>query len=154
MSVVEESAGRVFESILSEMDVCSIHLCDRLGHDRALSEKPATAGQLAEGTGTHPRYAREWLGEQAVTGIVDVMDETDDPDARRFTLPADDVGRLMYGSSILIYLPDGRSQPGSAVTRTAMCPDMLHRYATEAGFADLELLPIRTDFWRFCRLHR
>jgi 2-polyprenyl-3-methyl-5-hydroxy-6-metoxy-1,4-benzoquinol methylase len=72
--------------------------------------------------------------------------------AERFTAPGDEIERLMYGYSILICLPDGRSQPNSAATGTAMRPDTLRSYATEAGFARVEVLPIETDFWRFYRL--
>jgi hypothetical protein len=35
-----------------------------------------------------------------------------------------------------------------------MRPETLRRYATEAGFSELEVLPIETDFWRFYRLRR
>ena len=74
--------------------------------------------------------------------------------AETFTAPGDDIERLMYGYSILVCLPDGRSHPNSAATGTAMRPATLERYATEAGFASVEILPIETDFWRFYRLHR
>lgn len=355
MSGAEEFAERIFGSTLAAMDLFSMHLGDRLGYYRALAEEPATAGQLAERTGTDARYAREWLEQQAVTGIVEVLDETDDADARRFwlprghaevltnetslsfmaplprmlaavgvqlptlldayrrgggvswgrfgtdmreaqadvnrppfqqllgrqylrhvpdvferlsrgpsivadlgcgagwssigiaqafpqavvhgydvdsptvelarrnaseagvtdrvtfevvdatdptlsgdhdlviaiecvhdlarpveflatmkrlagdegavivgdmnvaatfTAPGDDIERLMYGYSILICLPDGRSHPDSAATGTAMRPETLRRYATEAGFSELEVLPVETDFWRFYRLRR
>jgi hypothetical protein len=33
-----------------------------------------------------------------------------------------------------------------------MRPPTLRRYASEAGFAEVEILPIETDFWRFYRL--
>ena len=353
MSGEERFAERVLGSVLATMDVFSIHLGDRLGYYRVLAEGPATAGRLAERTGTDARYAREWLEQQAVTGILEVEDETDDADARRFSLPAahaevltdetsfsflaplprmlaaaglqlpslldayrtgggvswqrfgsdmresqadinrpalqqllgreylrqvpdvferlssgpaavadlgcgagwssigiaeafplatvrgfdvdaptvelarknasdaavadrvtfevvdasdrslsgdhdlviaiecvhdlarpveflatmrrlaarsgavlvgdmkvaetftapgDDIERLMYGYSILVCLPDGRSQPDSAATGTAMRPSTLERYAKEAGFDSVEVLPIETDFWRFYRL--
>ncbi|MGH2679337.1 MAG: class I SAM-dependent methyltransferase [Actinomycetota bacterium] len=74
--------------------------------------------------------------------------------AETFTAPGDDIERLMYGYSILICLPDGRSQPGSVATGTAMRPETLERYATAAGFGRLEVLSIQTDFWRFYQLHR
>ncbi|MEX0984648.1 MAG: class I SAM-dependent methyltransferase [Actinomycetota bacterium] len=70
----------------------------------------------------------------------------------RFAAPAGDVDRLMYGTSILICLPDGMSHPGSAGTGTVMRPDTLRRYAQEAGFADIEILPIEHDFFRAYRL--
>lgn len=43
---------------------------DRLGLYRALAEAPATAAELAARTGTHERYIREWLGNQAAGGYV------------------------------------------------------------------------------------
>jgi hypothetical protein len=33
-----------------------------------------------------------------------------------------------------------------------MRPATLRRYATEAGFRDVEILPINNHFWRFYRL--
>jgi 2-polyprenyl-3-methyl-5-hydroxy-6-metoxy-1,4-benzoquinol methylase len=43
----------------------------RLGLYRALGEAPATAAELAERTGTHPRYIAEWLRGQAAGGYVE-----------------------------------------------------------------------------------
>jgi hypothetical protein len=33
-----------------------------------------------------------------------------------------------------------------------MRPDTLRTYARDAGFDDIEILPIETDMWRFYRL--
>ena len=33
-----------------------------------------------------------------------------------------------------------------------MRPSVLRGYAREAGFSDIEVLPIENDFWRFYRL--
>jgi len=33
-----------------------------------------------------------------------------------------------------------------------MRPDTLRRYAEEAGFADVDVLDIENEFWRFYRL--
>jgi hypothetical protein len=33
-----------------------------------------------------------------------------------------------------------------------MRPDLLRRYASEAGYGRTEVLPIEADFWRFYRL--
>jgi hypothetical protein len=70
-----------------------------------------------------------------------------------FTAPADEVERLMYGFSLLVCLPDGMSHPDSAGTGTVMRPATLRRYAREAGFREVDVLPI-DDFglWRFYRL--
>jgi 2-polyprenyl-3-methyl-5-hydroxy-6-metoxy-1,4-benzoquinol methylase len=353
MSDAQAFADRIFGAVVGTMDLFSIHLGDRLGYYRALTDGPASPTNLAERTGTDARYAREWLEQQAVTGIVEVEEDGGDPDARRyrlpeahaevltdatslrytvpvarmlsaagvqlpalvkayrtsggvpwasfgvdmresqadmnrpplqrllgteylravpdvserlssgpslvadlgcgagwssigiaeafpdtrvrgfdvdaptielarknaseagvadrvtfevadatdrsldgaydlviaiecvhdlakpveflasmrrladedgavivgdmkvaesFTAPGDEIERLMYGYSILVCLPDGRSQPDSAATGTVMRPETLRRYATEAGFDDVEILPIETDFWRFYRL--
>ncbi|GAA3102616.1 class I SAM-dependent methyltransferase [Streptosporangium carneum] len=83
-------------------------------------------------------------------GAVVVMDEAA---AESFTAPADETERLLYGFSLLICLPDGMSHKPSAGTGTVMRPDTLRRYATEAGFRDVEILPIEDfGFWRFYRL--
>ncbi|MEO3798898.1 methyltransferase domain-containing protein [Nonomuraea sp. B1E8] len=83
-------------------------------------------------------------------GAVVIMDEAV---GDSFTAPADDVERLMYGFSLLICLPDAMSEQPSAATGTAMRPGTLRRYAREAGFSDVEILPIKDfGFWRFYRL--
>jgi 2-polyprenyl-3-methyl-5-hydroxy-6-metoxy-1,4-benzoquinol methylase len=73
--------------------------------------------------------------------------------AESFTAPGDDVERVMYGFSVLHCLPVGMADQPSAATGTAMRPDTLRGYALEAGFRDVEVLPIENDFWRFYRLH-
>jgi ubiquinone/menaquinone biosynthesis C-methylase UbiE len=69
--------------------------------------------------------------------------------AESFSAPGDLTERLMYGFSVLHCLPVGREDADSAATGTVMRPDTLRRYAADAGFAGLEILPIDNDFWRF-----
>jgi SAM-dependent methyltransferase len=83
-------------------------------------------------------------------GAVVVMDERV-PDA--FTGPGDPVEQLFYGFSTLVCLPDGLSHDGSVGTGTVMRADTLRRYAEEAGFSRLEVLPIEHETFRFYRLH-
>ena len=83
-------------------------------------------------------------------GVVLVMDENV---AETFTAPGDDVEQLMYGWSITCCLPDGLATPDSVGTGTVMRTDTLRRYATEAGFTTVDVLPVRDDFFRFYRLH-
>lgn len=83
------------------------------------------------------------------SGIVVVMDEKV---SEAFSPDGDEVEQLMYGFSNFICLPDGLSHRGSVGTGTVMRPDTLREYAREAGFADLEVLPIDTDLWRFYKL--
>ena len=82
-------------------------------------------------------------------GAVIVMDERV---ADSFTAPGDEIERLMYTYSILCCLPVGLADSPSAGTGTVMRADTVRRYASEAGFADVEVLPIEHDFFRLYRL--
>ncbi|MCF6506492.1 class I SAM-dependent methyltransferase [Blastococcus sp. MG754426] len=82
-------------------------------------------------------------------GHVLVMDERV---AETFGAPGDDVERLMYGYSVMCCLADGLSSRPSVGTGTVMRPAVLRGYAREAGFTDVEVLPIADDFFRFYRL--
>ncbi len=70
-----------------------------------------------------------------------------------FSAPGDDVEKLMYGFSTIVCLPDGMSHPDSVGTGTVMRPSVFEGYARDAGFAQIEILPIEHDMWRFYRLH-
>jgi SAM-dependent methyltransferase len=85
----------------------------------------------------------------AEDGVVIVMDERV---ADAFTAPGDEIERLMYTYSILCCLPVGLSESPSVGTGTVMRTDTVRRYASEAGFADVEVLPIEHDFFRLYRL--
>jgi 2-polyprenyl-3-methyl-5-hydroxy-6-metoxy-1,4-benzoquinol methylase len=81
--------GRLFESILGTMDLLNLYLGDRLGLYGALAGgRPATSAELAARAGIAQRYAREWLEQQAVTGILEVDDPGKGADERRYALPA------------------------------------------------------------------
>ncbi|MFF2495312.1 class I SAM-dependent methyltransferase [Agromyces sp. NPDC058064] len=72
-------------------------------------------------------------------GAVVVMDEAV---AETFSPPGDDTERAMYGYSLLICLPDSMSTPDSVATGTVMRRATLERYAHEAGFSAVSILPI------------
>jgi 2-polyprenyl-3-methyl-5-hydroxy-6-metoxy-1,4-benzoquinol methylase len=80
-------ADRLSAAVIGALEVAAVDLGDRLGWYRALADTPATAPQLAARTGTDPRYAREWLEQQAVAGYLVVDDVRADPDERCYTLP-------------------------------------------------------------------
>jgi 2-polyprenyl-3-methyl-5-hydroxy-6-metoxy-1,4-benzoquinol methylase len=80
---------RLLSAVVGAFEVAAVAIGDRLGWYRALADGPSTAPQLAERTGTDPRYAREWLEQQAVAGYLTVDDATAEPDRRRYTLPAE-----------------------------------------------------------------
>ena len=125
---------RLVESASSTMNLFTIHLGDQLGFYSILAEDgPMTAKELAVRSGTNERYVREWLEQQTVSGILEVEG-------------------LMYGFSVLHCLPAGMVEQPSAATGTVMRPDTLRKYALEAGFRDVEILPIENFFFRFYRL--
>jgi 2-polyprenyl-3-methyl-5-hydroxy-6-metoxy-1,4-benzoquinol methylase len=69
-----------------------------------------------------------------------------------FTAPADDLERFYYGFSVLHCLPVGMVGDGAAGTGTVMRPETVRRYAEEAGFSTVDILPIDNDFYRYYRL--
>ena len=90
------------------------------------------------------------------TDFIDLVDPvTGEVDGRSPVSTADDVDRLMYGFSLLVCLPDGMAHPDSAGTGTVLRPATLERYARDAGFAAVDVLPVGDfGFWRFYRLTR
>jgi 2-polyprenyl-3-methyl-5-hydroxy-6-metoxy-1,4-benzoquinol methylase len=73
--------------------------------------------------------------------------------AETFSAPAGPMDRWYYGFSLGVCLPDGMSHDPSAGTGTVMRPATLERYARDAGFSALEVLPVEHDLFRFYRLH-
>ena len=49
-------------------------------------------------------------------------------------------------------LPSAMGDPRTSATGAVMRPATLRRYAQEAGFASVEVLPLETETWRFYRL--
>ena len=49
-------------------------------------------------------------------------------------------------------LPGAMGDPKTAATGAVMRPSVLRQYAVQAGFGEVEVLPIHTDYWRFYRL--
>ena len=82
-------------------------------------------------------------------GVLIVADErTEDA----FQAPASDSERLFYGFSVLCCLPSGMEEQPSAATGTVMRRSTFERYAKEAGFPGVTVLPIEHDLLRFYRL--
>jgi 2-polyprenyl-3-methyl-5-hydroxy-6-metoxy-1,4-benzoquinol methylase len=83
-ALVERFAG----SVVGAQEVLSIYIGDRLGLYQPLADGSALAApELADAAGIHERYAREWLEQQAVCGILEVEDARAEPDSRRYRLP-------------------------------------------------------------------
>jgi hypothetical protein len=79
-------------------------------------------------------------------GNILIMDERV---AERFTAPGDEVERFMYLCSLLLCVPTGLADAPSVATGTVMRTATLQGYAAEAGFGDVQVLPIEHPFWRF-----
>jgi SAM-dependent methyltransferase len=80
-------AGRLFNGMIGSFELASVWLGLRLELYQALrGHGPATVAELAELGGIDARYAREWLEQQAVAGLLDVED-AEDAEARRYRLP-------------------------------------------------------------------
>ena len=125
----EAFAGRVFNATIETMDLTTIYLGDRLGYYRALVDMGgATPAELAERAGTHERYTREWLEQQAVTGILDVVD-TGDPATWRYTLPAGHDVALTDRDSLAYVAPLAKQFLGM----TTVMPALIAAYRTGGG---------------------
>ena len=98
--------GRLLQSVAGTFDVFSIYLGDQLGWYRALAEAgPLTSAELAARTASHERYAREWLEQQVVAGILAVENEQLSADQRRYSLPPGHVEPLVDRDSLNYLAP-------------------------------------------------
>jgi len=87
---------RMLASATGTLELFGVYLGDRLGLYRALHDGgPHTPPTLAAACGIHPRYAREWLEQQAVAGFLAVEDPAAPADERRYALPAAHAGVLV-----------------------------------------------------------
>jgi len=100
---------RLFEATVGALDVLGVYLGDRLGLYRSLArEGRMTSLELASATSTHERYVREWLEQQASSGILEVDDAAAAAQARRYALPAGHDEALLDESSLNYMAPIGR----------------------------------------------
>ncbi len=83
------------------------------------------------------------------TGTVVIVDERV---GDTFTPTGNEVEWMMYGWSVLHCLPVGMADPPAIGTGTVMRTGTLRRYAQEAGFREVEVLPIDNFFFQFYRL--
>ena len=87
-------SARLIQSTIHALEIYGIYLGKELGLYAALAGGPLTPPELALAAGIAPRYAREWLEQQAVAGLLTV-DLARDADDRRYTLPADHIPVLV-----------------------------------------------------------
>ncbi|MCT9088871.1 methyltransferase domain-containing protein [Streptomyces sp. ASQP_92] len=124
---------RLFMAGLGAAELMTAYLGLRLGLYDALAEGgPATAPQLAERAGIAPRYAREWLEQQAAAGILTTVPGDTEPDRRVFVLPPGHAEALtdpgsLFSIAPLVLLPIG----GMA----SVLPQLIDAFRTGQGIA-------------------
>lgn len=122
-------AERLLGQTIGALEVLGVYLGVRLGLYRALADRDAlTSGELAKTAGIHPRYAREWLEEQAVAGIL-TADGSADPETRRFTLPPEHADVLANELGPAYLAPASLLVTGIA----GVMPRLLDAYRSGAG---------------------
>ncbi len=120
----------LFDSALGAFDTLSVFVGDQLGLYEALRQHGAlTPDGLAKHTGMHPRYAREWLEQQTVAGILVVEDAAAHADDRRFVLPAEHAAVLADRDSLAFFAPFARVISAAAI----QLPALLEAYRTGGG---------------------
>ena len=92
------------------------------------------------------RVARGLLADPGCVIVADELVEDE------FTAPASIEEQYHYGWSVVACLPAVMGDPDSAATGAVLRPDTLRRYARQAGFRDLEVLPVEAGMLRLYRL--
>jgi ubiquinone/menaquinone biosynthesis C-methylase UbiE len=99
MDKLHEFVGTFVTDLGAAMAAGNVVVGHRLGLYRSLAEGPATAEQLAQHSGTDPRYVAEWLRGQAAGGYVRY-----DPATEQFSLTEEQAFALADPDGPL-YLP-------------------------------------------------
>ena len=124
-------AGRLFQTTLAALDLWAIYLGHHLRYYEMLAAGPMTSSELATKTGTHERYTREWLEQQAVTGILSLDDTDADVEARRYRLEPGAAEVLTDTDSLSYMIPLVRY----FVAAGLLVPDLLDVYRAGSGIA-------------------
>src|ERR671915_2654323 len=86
----EALTTRLLQSTIHTLELYGIYLGKELGLYEALkSGQRITPPELARAAGIAPRYAREWLEQQAVAGLLRVETLNAPAEARRYWLPTE-----------------------------------------------------------------
>jgi 2-polyprenyl-3-methyl-5-hydroxy-6-metoxy-1,4-benzoquinol methylase len=146
-SKVEEFAGGLFGACLATMELANVELGIRLGLYEALAGAgPVTAGELADRAGIAERYAREWLEQQAVAGVLDVDDPAKSPESRRFELPNAHAHVLLDDDSEACMKPCAAVVPWVAKAIDIMVEEF--REGSGAAFGLFDLHDVQAAFTR------
>jgi 2-polyprenyl-3-methyl-5-hydroxy-6-metoxy-1,4-benzoquinol methylase len=117
---------------IGTFELTAIAIGLRLGLYRAMADAgPSTAAELAARTATAERPVREWLEHGAVNGLLEVATSSDDPAARRFSLPDAHAEVLLDPDSLAF----GASTPLQVLAAVGSMPLVLESFSTGAGFS-------------------
>ena len=146
-SKVEQFAGTLFGACLATMELANVELGVRLGLYEALAGAgPVTPAELASRTGIAERYAREWLEQQSVAGVIEVDDTAKEPDERRFELPNAHAHVLLDDDSEACMKPCAAVVPWVAKAIDIMVEEF--RNGTGAAFGLFDLHDLQAAFTR------
>jgi len=146
-SKVEQFAGKLFGACLATMELANVELGVRLGLYEALAGAgPVTPAELASRTGIAERYAREWLEQQSVAGVIEVDDTAKEPDERRFELPNAHAHVLLDDDSEACMKPCAAVVPWVAKAIDIMVEEF--RNGTGAAFGLFDLHDLQAAFTR------
>src|SRR6185312_8050528 len=124
---LEQLIGKVIGDLGGTANAALVIVGDRLGLYRTLAEAgPATSNELAQKTGTHERYIREWLAAQAASGYVDY-----DPATKRFSMSREQA-MLFADENSPVYMAGGFFAAASAISRER---DLAEAFRTGRGIA-------------------
>src|SRR5690348_4537956 len=150
-----------------DLDANAIQAARRNAQETGLADRVTFTAADASGPGVQGRYdlvtilealhdmsrpadaLRVARGLLAERGCVIVADELVEDE---FTAPASIEEQYHYGWSVVACLPAVMGDPDTAATGAVMRPATLRRYAQEAGFQGLEILPVDAGMLRFYRL--
>jgi SAM-dependent methyltransferase len=125
-------ADRLFGAALGALELYSVYLGAELGLYRALDEHgPLIGRELAEQAGIDPRYAREWLEQQAVAGLIEVEDTGAPPEERLYALAADHAPVLVESEDLAHVAPFAHMVAGIG----RVLPEVAAAYRTGGGVA-------------------
>jgi SAM-dependent methyltransferase len=106
---------RLFLAAVGAWDLLALYVGDRLGLYRALAERgPSTSSELADTAGLSERYVREWLEQQATSGILELDRTGGDGAAPKYSLPAGHDEALLDDASLNCIAPLGQMIVASA----------------------------------------
>jgi hypothetical protein len=119
---------RLFGAVLGMSDLYLVYVGDRLGFYGTLADRgPSTVAEFSAATDTHERYVREWLEQQAVTGILEVSGGESE---RRYGLPEGHAEVLAERDNPNYLAPFARMMAGLV----RPLPEVIEAFRTGGGF--------------------